>query len=71
MEKSDTPAAAKPAELPRQKQLDLPSRLCMRSQSPRQWTHKTQSRDNRTVAVWCGCADCRALDSAFNRREVT
>lgn len=70
MEKSGTAAAPKEQKSPAQKTLDLPSKVCMRSQSPRQWTHKTQSRDNRTVAVWCGCHDCRALDSAFNRREV-
>lgn len=43
---------------PPSKAVSETARKCLRRQPAREWTHQGQNRDNRTVAVWCGCAEC-------------
>lgn len=49
------------SQLPLPVKEDLVLVKCLRAKPPRQWTHTTQSRDNRTVAVWCHCSECQEL----------
>ncbi len=52
-------------ELPHTEKYPTPSkadaRKCLRRQPAREWTHMGQHRDNRTVAVWCGCDECKKM----------
>ncbi len=53
--------------------LDSSSQYCMRRTPARSWTHKGQHRDNRTVAVLCGCAECKqslsVIDYDYKKRR--
>ncbi len=40
---------------------------CLRRRPARAWNHKNCGRDNRTVAVWCGCAECLNMLHPVNR----